>query len=120
MIKWLRNLFTQPPQAVRGAFNSVNARLVYKYYTSDTKTLRHGDATSVLVIRQNIPAGTPANHRNCVGFALAYREAYGGGTIVNKKTLKSGEMHAVLHVRDENGRVWELDNFARAPRLITR
>jgi hypothetical protein len=111
----LLNLFRQPPIDILECFRKVNAKYTYKYYLSDTKTLHAGNEHLVIVLDQRRPDGLPDNQQNCIGFALAYRKALGRGSIYNKATMKTGEMHAVLRVDG-----WELDCLALAPRWVGR
>ena len=113
LFSMLQGLFRQPPVKVTNAFREVKRKYVYRHWQSSVSELTHSGVSSVVVRKLNRPKDATPQQQNCVGFALKFREALGGGTMKIKDTLDSTEKHAVLVYQG-----WELDNFARAPRWV--
>ena len=82
------------PAELEAAKRSVDGRLTYQYSTTRTKALPAGNNRFILSVDSLAPQSGPAN---CVGYALAYREALGRG-LLKACQLPDGQMHAYLQV----------------------
>jgi putative hemolysin len=80
------------PAELEAVKRSVDSRLTYQYSTTKAKALPAADNRFILSVNSPAPQSGPTN---CVGYALAYREALGRGLLKACK-LPDGQRHAYL------------------------